>query len=71
MRHGIDVIYHASFTDEEALDLLEAAKDRIFVAPGLAWLIKTSYHASEWGMTPEVDRQDGLSPRARDARSNR
>ena len=28
LRHGIEVIYHASFTDEEALDMLEAAKDR-------------------------------------------
>jgi len=28
-RHGIQNIYHASFADEEALDLLEAAKDRI------------------------------------------
>ena len=28
LRHGIDVIYHASFTDEETLDILEAAKDR-------------------------------------------
>ncbi len=36
LRHGIDVIYHASFTDEEALDMLEAAKDRVFVAPGLS-----------------------------------
>ena len=26
LRHGIDVIYHASFTDEETLDMLEAAK---------------------------------------------
>ena len=25
--HGIEVIYHASFTDEETLDLLEAAQD--------------------------------------------
>ena len=59
LRHGIDVIYHASFTDEEALDMLEAAKDRIFVAPGLAWLVKTSYHASEWGLTPEVTAKMG------------
>ena len=66
MRHGIELIYHASFTDEEALDMLEAHKDRIFVAPGLAWLINTSYHASEWGITPEVTARDGLSPRARD-----
>ena len=28
VRHGIDIIYHASFTDEEALDLLEAKKDQ-------------------------------------------
>ena len=26
LRHGIDVIYHASFTDDEALDMLEAAQ---------------------------------------------
>lgn len=53
VRHGIELIYHASFTDEEALDQLEANKDRHFVAPGLAWLINTSYHASQWGITPE------------------
>lgn len=53
VKHGIELIYHASFTDEEALDQLEANKDRHFVAPGLAWLINTSYHASQWGITPE------------------
>ncbi len=36
LRHGCEVIYHASYTDEEALDMLEAQKDRIFVAPGLS-----------------------------------
>jgi imidazolonepropionase-like amidohydrolase len=54
VRHGIELVYHASFTDEEALDLLEEHKDRHFVAPGIAWLINTSYHASQWGITPEV-----------------
>jgi imidazolonepropionase-like amidohydrolase len=54
VRHGIELIYHASFADEEALDMLEAAKDRHFVAPGIAWLINTSYHAAEWGITPEI-----------------
>src|SRR5215467_2783206 len=53
VRHGIEIIYHASFADEEALDMLEAKKDRHFVAPGIAWLINTSFHASEWGITPE------------------
>ena len=52
VRHGIQNIYHASFADEEALDMLEAAKDRHFVAPGLAWLINTARHAEQWGIKP-------------------
>src|SRR4051794_27002761 len=59
VRHGIDLIYHASFTDEEALDMLEANKDKHFVAPGIAWLINTSYHAAEWGITPEIAKAMG------------
>jgi imidazolonepropionase-like amidohydrolase len=52
VRHGIQNIYHASFADEESLDLLEAAKDRHFVAPGLAWLINTARNAEQWGIKP-------------------
>ena len=59
IRHGIEIIYHASFADEEALDLLEANKDKHFVAPGLAWLIRISNHAGEWGITPEKARAMG------------
>jgi len=59
VKHGIEVIYHASFADEEALDLLEANKMRHFIAPGLAWLINTSHHAGAWGLTPEVTRAMG------------
>jgi imidazolonepropionase-like amidohydrolase len=36
VRHGVDVIYHATCADEEAKDLLEAHKDRLFVAPALS-----------------------------------
>jgi imidazolonepropionase-like amidohydrolase len=59
VRHGIEMIYHASFADTEALDMLEAAKDRHFVAPGLAWLINTSHHAGQWGISPEAAREMG------------
>ena len=52
VRHGIQNIYHASFTDEEALDMLEAAKDHHIVAPGIAWLINTSRHAGAYGIQP-------------------
>jgi imidazolonepropionase-like amidohydrolase len=51
VKHGIEIIYHASFTDEEALDQLESVKDRIFVAPGIAILIAMLEHAAPWGIT--------------------
>jgi len=51
LRHGIDVIYHASYTDTETLDMLEAKKDRIFVAPGIAILLAMLYEAEPWGTT--------------------
>ncbi len=59
VRHGIELIYHASFADEEALDMLEAAKEKHFVAPGIAWLVNTSHHAAEWGITPEIAKSMG------------
>jgi imidazolonepropionase-like amidohydrolase len=59
VRHGIEIIYHASFADEEALDMLERHRDRHFVAPGLAWLINTSYHAGEWGISPDAAKAMG------------
>jgi imidazolonepropionase-like amidohydrolase len=54
IKHGIEVIYHASFADEEALDLLEQHKFEHFVAPGLAWLINTCHNASQYGLTRPV-----------------
>jgi len=51
LRHGIDVIYHASYTDEETLDLLEAAKGRVFVAPGIAILYAMLHEAEAYGIT--------------------
>ena len=59
VRHGIEVIYHASFADDEALDMLEANKDKHFFAPGLAWLINTCYHAKEFGISTEAATQMG------------
>ena len=51
LRHGIDVIYHASYTDSETLDMLEAAKDRVFVAPGIAIIYAMLHEAEGWGIT--------------------
>ncbi|GMA19170.1 dipeptidase [Arsenicicoccus piscis] len=54
VRHGVDVIYHASFTDEEGMDMLEANKDWVWVAPGLNWLVATLYEAEAFGFPQEA-----------------
>ncbi|MCE2659025.1 MAG: amidohydrolase family protein [Rubrivivax sp.] len=54
LRHGIDLIYHASFTDTETLDMMEAKKDRIFVAPGIAILYALLNEAEAFGVTREI-----------------
>jgi imidazolonepropionase-like amidohydrolase len=51
VRHGLELVFHASFADEEALDMLEANKEKHFVAPGIGWLISTLYHAEPWGIS--------------------
>ena len=60
VRHGVGIIYHANFADEEALDLLEANRDWCFVAPALGLTYQACYAASEWGLTPEMARERGL-----------
>jgi imidazolonepropionase-like amidohydrolase len=52
VQYGIEYIYHASFSDDKTLDMLEAAKDKHFVAPGLAWLINTARNAGDYGIKP-------------------
>lgn len=52
VRNGIEIIYHASFIDDEALTMLAKHKRQHFVAPGLAWLICTAREAAAWGVVP-------------------
>ncbi|MCT9077367.1 amidohydrolase family protein [Streptomyces fulvoviolaceus] len=57
VRHGIRAIYHCTFADEEALDLLEAARDRVFVAPTPGIIHANLYEAAsepEPGMEVEA-----------------
>jgi imidazolonepropionase-like amidohydrolase len=50
LKHGIDVIYHATLLDGEAKDQLEASRDRVFVAPVLGNLLTTLHDAPRWGI---------------------
>jgi imidazolonepropionase-like amidohydrolase len=54
LRHGIELIYHASYTDTETLDLLEAARDQVFVAPGIAILYAMLHEAEPFGVTHQM-----------------
>ena len=60
LRHGVEVIFHATFADDEAIDQLEAAKDRVFVVPTIGITFTTLNEASQWGITPDVGEQLGL-----------
>jgi imidazolonepropionase-like amidohydrolase len=67
VRNGIRAIYHCTFAGEEALDLLEAARDRIFVAPTPGIVYANLYEADsepEEGMevTETRDRIMKLAP---------
>ena len=50
LRVGVEILYHCTLVDEEAKDLLEAAKDRIFVAPTLGISYATLHEAAPWGI---------------------
>lgn len=55
VRAGVDGLFHCEFADEEALDMMEAAKDRIFVVP-TPGLFKTvmNNEAAAAGLSAEV-----------------
>lgn len=59
LRGGVDVLYHCEYTDEKTLDMLEEAKDRIFVAPTVSLFHTLLHEASPW-MVPDTARAMGI-----------
>ena len=41
LRAGVDILYHCSYADAEALEMLEARKDEIFFAPAIGIIVAT------------------------------
>ena len=60
LKHEIDILYHCEYADEECLDLLEAARARIFVAPAIGLLHNLIYEAGPWGITYEKAESAGV-----------
>src|SRR3954453_21783877 len=48
------ILTRDTFTDAEVMDMLEANKDWVFVAPGITWLIATLYEAEAFGFPQEA-----------------
>lgn len=59
VRHGVKVIYHANFVDDEALDLLEANRDWVFVSPNIGFTATAAYEGQKW-FTEEQVQQFGF-----------
>jgi imidazolonepropionase-like amidohydrolase len=58
---GVDVLYHVEYSDEELLDMLEEAKDRVFVAPSVALLHTMLYEAAPFGVSKEIATAMGIA----------
>jgi len=50
VRHGVTVVYHATYADTEARDLLEAHRDSVFVAPALSVTYTRLHEAGQFGL---------------------
>jgi len=48
VRCGVDVIYHCESADEEALDMVESVKDRVFVGPAIGIIWGTIHQGEPW-----------------------
>jgi imidazolonepropionase-like amidohydrolase len=60
LRHGVEIIYHCDFADAETIDLLEAAKDDIFLAPALGMMHDTIHRSEAFGVGYERAKARGL-----------
>jgi len=54
VKHGIKVIYHANFVDEESLDMLEANKDWLFVSPNIGFTAIAAYEGQQYFTEEQV-----------------
>jgi len=54
VRAGVDFIGHANYLDDEAIDLLVAEKDRLFVGPGIGWEVQYLAQCESLGLSRET-----------------
>ncbi|GIR69329.1 MAG: hypothetical protein CM15mP74_05800 [Halieaceae bacterium] len=60
VRAGVDFIGHANYLDDEALELLEAHRDSVFVGPAVAWEITFLEHYQSFGFETGGPEHEGM-----------
>jgi imidazolonepropionase-like amidohydrolase len=59
VKFGVDVIGHANYLDDEAVDALHDARHRVFVGPAIAWEMQLIARHAEVGLSRETVRAKG------------
>jgi len=63
IRAGVDGLLHVEHSDEELLDMMEEARDRIFVVPTMDLFHQMATGGgADWGITREVAEMMGIPP---------
>jgi imidazolonepropionase-like amidohydrolase len=60
LKYDFRVIYHCDFIAGETFDLLEAQRDRIFLAPAIGIIYTTAYEAAPFGISRDVAEHMGM-----------
>lgn len=59
VRAGVDFIGHANYVDDEAVELLAEARDRVVVGPAIAWEVRYIEACESLGVSRETVRAQG------------
>ncbi len=59
VRAGVDFIGHANYIDDEAVDLLAEARDRLVVGPAIAWEVRYLADCESLGISKQTVRAQG------------
>jgi len=59
VRAGVDLIGHANYLDDEAIQLLADNRERVFVGPAIAWEMAYLEHCESLGISRDVVIQQG------------
>jgi imidazolonepropionase-like amidohydrolase len=61
VRAGVDLIGHANYLDDEAVELLAAQRERVFVGPAIAWEVQYLAQHESLGVSKETIRAQGYA----------